>query len=218
MPDIICLEGIDGCGKSTQIELLKNMEGVSYCWLRWKPFLLRPFYYLLKKKNKKDIGDGIDSNSEIYNTNKQKKDKLFRHDVIRWIWYNVSLIDYTLVTKVKIARANKRGIQTLVFDRYFYDFVIDQGINFRWKLQEFITEIVKLSKLFKKPQLVILLHILPEEALKRKNDIPNITYLNDRYSIYKGIAEKFNWFVIDASLKKEEISSAIVNKMRGLNE
>ncbi len=213
MVKLICLEGIDGCGKSTQVNMVKSNVSVGYCWLRYKPFLLKPLYIVKTIRMSKGA---IKSLEQQYESNSMMKKKLFKSGIISRIWYSIALMDYILVSKLKLSIA-KRNNKLVVLDRYFFDFLIDQGLNFGWDKKKYFSEIKKLSKLFRVPDKTILLDIPPDEALKRKHDIPNLHYLNTRYELYNVIAKELNWDIINATLPKEEINQKILSIVESLS-
>jgi len=213
MRKIICFEGIDGSGKGVQIDLLKERDiKATYTWLRWSPFILKPVYLLFGITDRKESNTVSENDTQLTGSRKSKfKNIIFKNRFICNIWYYISLFDYFLFTKLKIFFSKKRDIPMMIFDRYFFDFVIDQGINFHWSSEKIISEIKKLNKIFKMPNLTFLMQLPPEIAFKRKNDISCMEYLTKRYEIYNKMAEVFNWQIIDASKTIEEIHNKIYN-------
>ena len=214
---LIVMTGIDGSGKTTQahmlVETLRNAGlEVSYVWTRWEQVLVRPLTTIWKNRLKKDTGyaDGRAIK------NKPKKQKLLGNPFLRWLWLSAFFIDYGLQILVKVRFKMIRGC-LIVSDRMFYDSVIDQAVNLGnnkdWLLDNLDSVWVK--AIFPKPGMVLYIDCPSEVAFARKDDAPDIEYLSDRRTLYKHMAEKYGWIIIDGTLTAEKIAHEIkevVNK------
>lgn len=220
----IALIGLDGSGKSANISKMKidtDYSGYQFVWVRWKPTLLKPIYWLMEKrisnKNKhidKNIKvDGKSGEKQVeldadYNAKAGLKEKIFGNAIVRNIWMSIALIDYFFQFYIKVLPMVISG-KNIIFDRFFLDLFVDQGINFGYKPEKIYEEIQKYKFLFPRIDRYIYIHVSPETCYKRKDDIPNMDYLNRRYEIYEYMSRGKEWINVDGELTFEEVNAQI---------
>jgi thymidylate kinase len=206
----IALVGLDGSGKSANINLMKQDHDFGqyhFVWVRWKPFLLKPAYWILKRSLSKKKSGAHDHVAEKTGL----KNRLFKNSFVRQIWMAMALIDYFIQFQAKViflVLTNKH----IVFDRFYLDLFVDQGINFNYSPARIETEIRKWQWLFPRISRYIYLKVSPETCFRRKDDIPSFDYLSQRYEIYECLAKAPGWFVLDG----EESLETVYGKIKGL--
>lgn len=212
--NLIALVGMDGSGKSANLNMMKtdpDFADTAFLWVRWEPRLLKPAYFLLNKKQKtKSI-----SLNESYNKKAGTKSKVFKNPLIRNVWLRLAILDYTLQFRGKTKKTLKSG-NNVVFDRYYLDLFIDQGINFDSTPHQIENMIRKYAYLYPKMLDTIYIRVHPEVCFTRKNDIPNIDYLNRRWNIYEHLSKAFSWTVVDGEQPFEEVYAQIKKIVRVL--
>lgn len=223
----IALIGLDGSGKSANISLMKEDSFYSefdFLWVRWQPSVSK-WIYKIKHRND-TVGARINDvtsekkQNELNNSYQKKgkiKKKLFSINIIRkvWMWYSIK--DY----KAQFYKKTHRSIENdtdIIFDRYYLDLFIDQGINFGYSPEQIYNEVVRYERLFPKMDRVIYINVSPEVCFARKDDIPNMEYLNTRYQIYKYLCEKQKWTVVDGEQPLENVYQNIKQIVRILGE
>lgn len=203
--------GIDGCGKTTQarllIEALKR-DGIasSYVWCRWKPFFLR---HLIKQWKKSVTKDSTETNRGVRNM-KNSKRKLLRNGVLRGLWLIFFFIDYGLQVFVKV-RVSLLKKQVIISDRIFYDSIIDQAINLgehKYCLLHSLDSFW-MRLFFPKPDMIIFFDCREDIAHLRQNGSPNIEYLRERRILYRELANKYGWVIIDGALRVDVIATQV---------
>ncbi len=211
----IALIGLDGCGKSAQINLLKANEefkDFKFVWARWSPFLLKPLYAILNRKNKSQNSreSGI---SQVEKEKNQKKKKLFSSPFIRWCWEKLAVLDYFTVFHLKTVfyRIAKKNI---IFDRYFIDLIIDLGVNFGWDKQKTVNKIYKKKWLFPKLNKYLYINVSKEICFERKLDIPSMDYLEKREEVYELLKDQSFFTVIDGERDIDKVNQEIVNQIK----
>ena len=121
---MIVFSGLDGAGKSTQIELLKirYSKDSLKSFVFWSRGGYTPGMTLLKRvflKKKKNIHAGFEN----------KKNKKFSNIFVRKTWLILSIIDliffYTIYLRLKFFFGFK-----IICDRYIVDTLIDFKLNF----------------------------------------------------------------------------------------
>ncbi len=208
---LIVFTGIDGSGKTTQAELLLESlrnDGIdaAYVWSRWEPLLLRPVINRWKNR-KKGESDGAGQN---YNELKSKKKKLLDNPVIRWLWLFFFFIDYSVQIFIKIG-PELRKRELIISDRIFYDSVIDQAINLGgrkgWLLNSLDSFWMKM--IFPNPDMVIYVDCPADIAFSRKDDAPNVEYLEERRDLYLELTDKYGWVYVDGTLSVDVIAGLL---------
>ncbi|MBE5922536.1 MAG: hypothetical protein E7269_07275 [Lachnospiraceae bacterium] len=226
----IALIGLDGSGKSANIDKMKldsDYSDYKFVWVRWKPTLLKPAYLLMEKKvsNKnKNIDTSIQVDGKSgkkqaelnadYNAKSGLKGKIFGNPAIRGVWMFLALVDYFFQFHIKVLPLILTG-KSIIFDRFFLDLFVDQGINFGYSPEKIREEIRKHRFLFPKMDSYVYIRVSPETCYQRKNDIPNMDYLNRRYDIYECLSEEIAWIAVDGELPFEEVNIQIKKLILG---
>lgn len=216
----IALIGLDGSGKSANINKMKEDSdylNYKFVWVRWKPILLKPAYLIMEKnisKNKKNIKeetvDGKKGKEQAklnadYNAKSGLKEKIFGKVVIRKIWMFLAIVDYFFQFYIKVLPLIifKKNV---IFDRFFLDLFVDQGINFGYSPEKIKKEIKKHKWLFPRIDKYVYIRVSPEICYRRKDDIPNMDYLNKRYEIYECLSKDIDWISVDGEMTFEEVN------------
>jgi dTMP kinase len=209
--NLIVLTGIDGSGKTTQAHLLVDSLShyginVSYVWGRWEPFFLRP---LIKRWRNRTAGIKKRKETDI-NAIKERKKAILNNTFLRWLWLMSFFIDYGLQIFLKVRIRLFKG-KLIVSDRIFYDSVIDQAINLGKRKDRLLNglESFWFKIIFPEPSLVIYIDCPGDIAYKRKNDAPDIEYLEDRRRLYLQLADRYDWTTLDGTLGIDEIEHRI---------
>lgn len=227
----VALIGLDGSGKSANIDKMKldkDYSEYSFMWVRWKPTLLKPAYILLDRKVKKaktedkpKQDNGLEKNSadqivlqKEYKAKSGLKDKVFKNPVIRTVWMFLALIDYILQFYAKTSGLLMKK-KNIIFDRFYLDLFVDQGINFGYSPEKIDSEIKKYQKFFPKMDQIVYIRVSPETCYKRKDDIPNMDYLLRRYAIYEQLSKNAGWIIVDGEKIFKEVNSAVKDVIMG---
>lgn len=209
----VALVGLDGCGKSTNIDRMKqdeDFQGFGFLWVRWEPTLLAPAYWILNRKvrKKENHEDQRQQLNGEYGQKSKVKGRVFRNPIVRHIWLFLAVLDYFLQFYVKTFHVLIQG-KPIVFDRFYLDLFVDQGISFGYTPEQ-IAKLVKRNRwLFPKVNQTLYIKVDPEVCYNRKNDIPNMDYLVKRYEVYEAFAREFCWVVIDGEEPLESVYAKI---------
>jgi len=186
MKNIIAFSGLDGAGKSTQINLLKNklIDNGNKVLVFWSRGGYTPGFQKLK-----DILRFI-LKSKISKPGKTKsREQALKQGIISKMWFSIALIDLIFFYSIYLRIKYLLGFH-IILDRFIIDTEIDFKLNFPnvnyrnyllWKI---------LKKTSIKPHVNLILLISVEESKKRsltKNEpFPDsVKVLNDRLTHYK---------------------------------
>lgn len=222
----IALIGLDGSGKSANINLMKSdpeYKGFEFLWVRWQPSITVMLYKIRHRND--TVGARVNSESGKkkqktlegnYQRKKGIKNILFGIGIIRKLWFFYAIRDYKRQFHNKTQKLIANG-SNIIFDRYYLDLFIDQGINFGYSPEKIFQEIEKYKSDFPVMDKIVYIKVSPEVCFARKDDIPNMEYLNRRFAIYEYIAKKQNWCVIDGEkelpIVYDNIKSVILNEV-----
>lgn len=188
----IVIEGIDGCGKSTQTKLLSD-------------FLSQKGYSIVLRKYPeygKPIGDLISNwlYSKEYDFNVEAQTLLYFADFIKDKEY---------------LENNLKDGKIILSDRYFTSTIVYQKIKGMP-----ISKLETLSQMFGlvKPDLVIYIKISPETSFERKSSQKDLDrhegdkkFLKILFDNFEETAKKYNWEIVDGERPIEEITKDIIN-------
>lgn len=216
---IIYISGIDGCGKTTQAQLLvetlqKKGHDAVYSWLRWEP----SFVKLIKifRRVKSVSLQGHDKKTDITAAENRSdadwlkfKRKLLSLKMFRKAWLFFATADYFLAYRKK-QKDIKADI--LVIDRYYPDFIIDQAVNLGLPAEQcyHIGNTFFLTR-FQVPHCNIIIDLPPEIGYKRKGDGTPLSYLQTRGNYYASLFPPEKAFRFDGKLAIPELSSLIAS-------
>jgi dTMP kinase len=177
----ICLEGIDGAGKSTQLNYIEK-------WLIESGFKVKKVF----EPTNSDVGKLVRELLRNPNANDDDMQKVFG------LLFSADRL--ILKNELNVSEKNK---EIIISDRSFYSSLAYQ-IPQNW--------IFTLNKYAKKPDLVILLDIDPELAVKRcskEDTFENKRFLTDVRLKYLKIAKEENFKIIDAGNGKNKVKSDV---------
>jgi dTMP kinase len=219
---LIVLMGLDGSGKSTQAEMASEWlrrRGIptEVVWMRGESYITQPVLKvgkaLLRAPREDKRGGGIESGSD-YERYVDGKQAMFKNRFLRAVWRTLTIIDLYITFKLSF-RSVSRDTRVVILDRYFYDSLIDIDTAFGSGGTEAVSMLdSSLLRLFPRPDMVFLLELPPEEAMKRKDDIPSIAYLEERHGLYLKFAEITRAFRVDATGSIEQVQTAIRDRLK----
>ncbi len=208
--NFIVLEGIDGAGTSTQLDIIRNKPGTERFL-----FTAEPTTYETGRFIRRMLSGEIEVSNET-------AAYLFAADRNEHVNGRLRTTgDRNLITGIR--EATKSGM-TVICDRYLFSSLAYQSINCSPDVPRM------LNSLFPLPSLLVYLDINPDDALKRidgrgereiyeKKDFLEKTvaeYMRvlDEYSGEKGQGMKI--LRLDATKTKEEINAAIMREIKAL--
>ena len=199
---IINISGLDGSGKSTQVEMLKN-----YLESQGK----RVFYFhAIEQGIAKKIIEFRNKYCLICRLSGKCKTSYQEKSVTKASWLSIQLRKIFLKIdscrfKNLIKKLEKEGFDYLVSDRYFYDTVVNI---------EYLQNKPYNLSCITKPDVSIYLQTSPEIIMKRER-IPDqgIEYLKKKKELHDAKINEWSWKVINGNRDKnvifEEIKSYV---------
>lgn len=207
---LIAFSGIDGAGKSTQIDrLCKALQEAGYrpAYLWSRGGYTGPFE-LLKTSVRKIMGK-----KAIPAGRTESRERVLNRGWVRTIWLSLAMLDLALIYGVYMRWLALTG-KTVVADRYLRDTWIDFTLNFpgskfdRWPLWKMLERVTP------RPDHAFMLLIPVEESLRRSKlkDEPfpdSEETLRRRLEFYQDFAQQGRGRVIDCTRTIDEIAAEI---------
>lgn len=199
---IIALMGNDGSGKTTVIKLLLDRLVKSGKETIYVPGFDHLFLDKFKSLIQKSTGMNVGELQEEYDNNQRKKARL-----IFYIWPYMVFMDCVCLLIKYFFRPGK----IVIFDRYFYDYVISfKNLGISSKLEEF------LFLFLPRPKISFVLDVSAGIAYERKKvtHAGTIDYYENQRLRYLWLAKNKSFPVINTDrTSSEEIAAQIFNEI-----
>lgn len=210
---IVTFSGMDGAGKTTQInKLISKLENhkkdVSYIWARGGYTL---GFELLKKIIRKVFGKSVpEAGYSIV------RKKTISRPFVSWVWLNIAMFDMAILYGV-IVRLKLLFGYTVICDRYIDDTALDFKLNFPnmnfenmfiWKLLNFVAPSPDKSFLF----------LIPVEVSMQRSLLKNEPFPDSKEILQSRLISYNNnnlfcqdkYVVVDGTKNIEVVESIIV--------
>jgi thymidylate kinase len=201
---LIAFSGVDGSGKSTQVDLLeKSLEKINLRVLRirsrWRPVLSLPLLVVMKRLGYARIhrAGGV----YIVET------RLPSRGGLTSLWCFLTQVENIVKTGVKLVFPLVLG-RTVICDRYALDMAVDgmAGLHdpaYRTRLG------FQLLRLLPKPDFAFFMDIDPEVAFRRKPDLPSLDDYVERLGLYRELSSRWGVNIVNARVSPDAIHSKI---------
>jgi thymidylate kinase len=220
---LICFTGIDGSGKTTQARLLVEWlasKGVKamYVWSRGEVLTIRGILLFMGRRALGTSARKIANDKKSYREYQSRKSNLMGNSLVRILWSVMTYVEHL----VQINRDIRRNIQdgrVVVCDRYQWDTAIDMAV-LNNKDAEWLSNGLNrfMWKFIPRPTMTFFIDIPPEEAIKRKDDIPSYDYVRKRAELYRYLAKCNSFTVIDGCGDVAAIQNQIIDTVKNYIE
>jgi dTMP kinase len=216
---LICFTGVDGSGKTTQAELLMKWlmaMGVKsmYVWSGGEILTIRGILLSMGRRTLGTTAREIARDKMAYDDYQSRKSKFKENLLVRMLWSVLTYVEHIIQIALGIRWKMQNGC-TVVCDRYLWDSIVDLAVlNHKEKewllsgLNKFVWRFVP------PPTITFFIDIPPEEAIKRKTDIPSYDYVSKRVELYRYLSKSAPFVTINGCEDIMTIQDQITNIAR----
>jgi thymidylate kinase len=213
---LVCFIGIDGSGKTTQAKLLVDWlasKGVKsmYVWSRGEVRAVRSLLLFMGRRALGTSAREISIDGKSYREYQSRKSRLMENSLVRMLWSAMTYVEHLIQINLDIRRRMQDGC-VVVCDRYQWDSSIDMAVLNK-KDPEWLSSRLNrfMWKFVPRPAITFFIDIPPEEAIKRKNDIPSYDYVKERAECYRYLAKCHPFTVINGCADVTAVRNEIIN-------
>lgn len=219
---IICLNGIDGSGKSLQAQrLVAQLNAAGYpavhVWTGGRRSLRRPLISIgkrfLRAANSAQRGpgkaDSVVATQSGYGAYISSTQRILKRRSLYRLWQHISLLEHAAEIWVMVLPHLLRG-RIVVCDRYLHDSIIRVAVLGGSDASQ-LPQQLRLLRWYRVPQTTLgfLIDVPSEVAYNRKDDIPDIEYLQRRVPLYHAAAAQLKMHIVDGTKTPDEIAALI---------
>lgn len=137
------------------------------------------------------------------------KRAIFRRPWVRAVWTSLVLLEYLPQMAWRLLPSLWSG-RTVVCDRYVPDVWIDLAMNYGQDF-EGVRRLSRhpLSRLFPRPDHIVLLDLPARTGFERKRDGTPLAYLQEREPLYARLGELAPLTVVDATASLDEVARSV---------
>lgn len=215
---LICFTGIDGSGKTTQAKLLVDWlasQGIktTYTWSRGEVLAIRRIFLSMGRRALGTSTREIASDQASYRKYQSRKSRLMGNALVRTLWSVMTYVEHLVQINLDIRRQLQDGFW-VVCDRYQWDTLIDLAVLNNKDSEWLVNGFNRFTwRLIPRPAITFLIDIPPEEAMRRKDDIPSLEYVQKRRAHYLHVAETGSFTVVDGCMDAATIHREICRTM-----
>ncbi len=223
---IICLNGIDGSGKSLQAQQLVSRlnemgHPAIYVWTGGKRSVRGPLIRLGKRflraprsSNSRRSGAGASQTIESgYRTYLLTTQRILKTPGLYKLWQHISLFEHAVeILVLVLPHLLQRRI--VVCDRYLHDTVVRvavlAGID-----ASVLPQQLRILRWYRvpRPSIGFLIDVPSEVAFSRKDDIPDIEFLKCRVPLYRVAATELKMHIVDGTGTPDEVAAQLWEKV-----
>ncbi len=215
---LVCFTGIDGSGKTTQAKLLVDWLAskdvrVMYTWSRGEVLAIRRIFLFMGRSALGTSTRAITNDQTSYRKYQSRKSRLMRNPLVRTLWSVMTYAEHLVQINLDIRRQIRAGYW-VVCDRYQWDTLIDLAVLNNKRPEWLMNSFNRIMwRLIPRPALTFFIDIPAEEAMRRKDDIPSLDYVQVRREHYQYIAARDAMRTVDGcqdpAAIHREITSAV---------
>jgi hypothetical protein len=180
---LVAFSGVDGSGKSTQVDLLEeSFEKINVAVLRirsrWRPVLSLPLLVIMRRLGYARIhrAGGV----YIVET------RLPSRGGLTSLWCILTQVENIVKTGIKLVFPLLLG-RTVICDRYALDMVVESMAGLHDRLGTMRLGF-HLLRLLPRPDYAFFIDIEPEVAFRRKPDLPHLSDYAERLGLYRELS------------------------------
>lgn len=213
---LVCFTGIDGSGKTTQARLLLDWlqaRGIPsmYTWSRGGVMAIRRLFLFMGRSALGTSTRQISEDQAAYRHYQARKSRLMGNWLVRNLWSATTYLEHIVQINRDI-RTQLRAGRTVVCDRYQWDTLIDLAVLNERRPEWLSNGFNRLMwKLIPSPALTFLIDIPTQEAMRRKDDIPSLDYVQKRREYYQYLAAHESLGLIDGCQDPAAIQRQVRN-------